>query len=285
MIENVEDAKGELRSPLMLCWTHFYPAGWVTDVDFTPLWMRRHRLFESSVDLWPADECVHPRDMQCAGAYDGARRDKVEARTIRHGGYVPGVEVMGALLGIDWMSEKGLQLSIPQPCLHRAHRLNARPGRGGMSNRDSISYDRAPTHGKPAVPLASDVAARLQAGETLADIAAQCGRTVGTIRQDLLDRGYDSATALPLPPVRVAVRNVARVWAYPEWSDRALCAQSDPEEFFPDNGQSVAKAKAVCRACPVETACLAYALEHDLRFGVWGACTPRERQAIKRGVA
>lgn len=60
-----------------------------------------------------ADECLHPRNMQCAGAYGGARRDKVEARTIRHGGYVPAPEVMSDLLGIDWMSEKGLFLSIP----------------------------------------------------------------------------------------------------------------------------------------------------------------------------
>lgn len=51
--------------------------------------------------------------MQCAGAYGGARRDKVEARTIRKGGYVPGTDVMRELLGTPWMSEKGCQLSIP----------------------------------------------------------------------------------------------------------------------------------------------------------------------------
>jgi hypothetical protein len=53
--------------------------------------MKRHRLFESNVPLWPAGELHHPKDMQCAGAYGGARRDKVEARTIRKGGYVPSV--------------------------------------------------------------------------------------------------------------------------------------------------------------------------------------------------
>lgn len=83
------------------------------DTDGTPLWMRRHRLFESNVALYPAEDCLHPRNMQCAGAYGGARRDKVEARTIRKGGYVPSVSVMADLLGIDWMTEKGLQLSIP----------------------------------------------------------------------------------------------------------------------------------------------------------------------------
>lgn len=113
VIENVEDAKRELRSPLTICWTHLHAAGSVKDEDGTPLWMRRHRLFESNVPLWPAGECVHPRGMQCAGAYGGARRDKVEARTIRKGGYVPSVAVMRDLLGTPWMSEKGCQLSIP----------------------------------------------------------------------------------------------------------------------------------------------------------------------------
>ena len=113
VIENVEDARSELRNPLTLCWTHFYRPGSVVDDDGTPLWMRRHRLFESNVDLWPADECDHPRDMQCAGAYGGARRDKEEARNVRHGGYVPSLDVMRRLLGTPWMSEKGCQLSIP----------------------------------------------------------------------------------------------------------------------------------------------------------------------------
>lgn len=113
VIENVEDAKRELRSPLTICWTHVRKPGSVTDVDGKPLWMKRHRLFESSTDLWPAGLCEHPRDMQCAGAYGGARRDKWEARHVRKGGYVPSVDVMRELLGTPWMSEKGCQLSIP----------------------------------------------------------------------------------------------------------------------------------------------------------------------------
>lgn len=113
IIENVEDAKAELLNPLTLCWSNFRVPGSVLDDDGTPLWMRRHRLFEANFDLWPADECHHPASIQCAGAYGGARRDKVEARTIRKGGYVPSVEVMRELLGTPWMSEKGCQLSIP----------------------------------------------------------------------------------------------------------------------------------------------------------------------------
>lgn len=116
VIENVKSrlTLAELRDPVQLCWTHFREPGDVLDDDGTPLWMRRHRLFESNFPLPSPGACDHRPNMQCAGAYGGARRDKDEARYIRKGGYVPpNPDVMGRLLGIDWMSPKGLQLSIP----------------------------------------------------------------------------------------------------------------------------------------------------------------------------
>jgi WhiB family transcriptional regulator, redox-sensing transcriptional regulator len=67
------------------------------------------------------------------------------------------------------------------------------------------------------------------------------------------------------------------------WRADALCAQTDPEAFFPDKGESPAAAKAVCRACPVTAECLAWALEHDERFGVWGGLSERERRLLRRG--
>lgn len=115
VIENVTSkvTRAELRNPLMLCWTEFRTPGDTIDADGTPLWMRRHRLFESNVPLWGAGGCRHPRGMQCAGAYGGGRRDKWEAKHIRKGGYAPSVEVMRDLLGTPWMSEVGCKLSIP----------------------------------------------------------------------------------------------------------------------------------------------------------------------------
>ena len=35
------------------------------------------------------------------------------------------------------------------------------------------------------------------------------------------------------------------------WQDRALCAQTDPEAFFPEKGGSTREAKRVCRSCEV----------------------------------
>ena len=64
------------------------------------------------------------------------------------------------------------------------------------------------------------------------------------------------------------------------WQDRALCAQTDPEAFFPEKGGSTREAKRVCRSCEVRAECLEYALESDERFGIWGGLSERERRRI-----
>ena len=51
-----------------------------------------------------------------------------------------------------------------------------------------------------------------------------------------------------------------------EWQDQALCAQTDPEAFFPEKGGSTREAKRICQACAVRDECLEYALEHDERI-------------------
>lgn len=68
----------------------------------------------------------------------------------------------------------------------------------------------------------------------------------------------------------------------PEWQDLALCQQTDPEAFFPEKGGSVLAAKQVCGRCEVKGDCLAYALDHDEKFGVWGGLSERERRKLKR---
>ena len=66
------------------------------------------------------------------------------------------------------------------------------------------------------------------------------------------------------------------------WQDRALCAETDPEAFFPEKGGSTREAKRTCRACEVRADCLEYAIEHDERFGIWGGLSERERRRLKR---
>jgi WhiB family redox-sensing transcriptional regulator len=66
------------------------------------------------------------------------------------------------------------------------------------------------------------------------------------------------------------------------WQRDALCAQTDPEAFFPEKGASVRAAKNTCLACPVRTDCLEFALARDERHGVWGGLSERERRRIKK---
>ncbi|GGM34842.1 transcriptional regulator WhiB [Longimycelium tulufanense] len=66
-----------------------------------------------------------------------------------------------------------------------------------------------------------------------------------------------------------------------EWVDRAMCAQTDPDAFFPGKGQNARQIKRVCARCEVRAECLAYALEHDERYGIWGGLSERERRRLK----
>ena len=66
------------------------------------------------------------------------------------------------------------------------------------------------------------------------------------------------------------------------WQDQALCAQTDPEAFFPEKGGSTREAKRICVGCEVKQECLEYALMQDERFGIWGGLSERERRRLKR---
>lgn len=69
-----------------------------------------------------------------------------------------------------------------------------------------------------------------------------------------------------------------------DWQDDALCAQSDPEVFFPEKGGSTREAKTICARCVASDDCLQYALDNDERFGVWGGLSERERRRLHRGL-
>lgn len=66
------------------------------------------------------------------------------------------------------------------------------------------------------------------------------------------------------------------------WQTDALCAQTDPEAFFPEKGGSTRDAKRICTTCDVADRCLEYALQNDERFGIWGGLSERERRKLKR---
>jgi DNA (cytosine-5)-methyltransferase 1 len=128
VIENVEQAIGQMHSPITLCGRMFTLEA--IDEDGEPLVLDRHRLFESNIELKYPPHPRHERDERSVGGvYGGARRakrlpgetlaevaprDRYAAKYERHGGYVPrSKRVQQELLGIDWMSVKGMQESIP----------------------------------------------------------------------------------------------------------------------------------------------------------------------------
>lgn len=83
------------------------------------------------------------------------------------------------------------------------------------------------------------------------------------------------ATQLPIGMIQVDSQ-------YLPWMNDALCAQTDPELFFPQKGGSTRGAKKVCGECDVREQCLGYALASDERFGIWGGKSERERRKLKK---
>lgn len=67
-----------------------------------------------------------------------------------------------------------------------------------------------------------------------------------------------------------------------DWEKAALCSQSDPELFFPEQSGASKKAKEVCGRCPVRAQCLATGLANDERHGIWGGLSTRERHELKK---
>lgn len=67
-----------------------------------------------------------------------------------------------------------------------------------------------------------------------------------------------------------------------DWQERALCADLDPELFYPAKGECAREAKAVCAQCPVRLQCLEYAIANDEKFGIFGGLSERERRVIRK---
>lgn len=65
------------------------------------------------------------------------------------------------------------------------------------------------------------------------------------------------------------------------WTVSALCAQVDPEMWFPEKGGvGYAPARRTCMRCPVRAECLADAMTTETsgeRQGMRGGMTPKQR--------
>lgn len=72
----------------------------------------------------------------------------------------------------------------------------------------------------------------------------------------------------------------------PEWAAHAMCAQTNPDVFFPEKGDSLAEAKRICSLCAVVPECLAWALDVESgtfsSYGVYGGVSAHDRTLMLR---
>lgn len=74
---------------------------------------------------------------------------------------------------------------------------------------------------------------------------------------------------------------VAEMAARPLWHKYAACRGKGPADWFPERGQTLAPALAVCAGCPVADRCRDTALAGGEK-GVWGGLSEVQRRRLRR---
>ena len=67
-----------------------------------------------------------------------------------------------------------------------------------------------------------------------------------------------------------------------DWMRHRNCSKAETNVFFsdPDKVEEVRAAKAICRECKVRKECLAFAITHREKGGVWGGMSEKDRRAL-----
>lgn len=123
-------------------------------------------------------------------------------------------------------------------------------------------------------------------GSRLLDSHGRCGPCAnvavndGTITRRPRDTSTPVVRVITFDPLPVATLTI-------DEKRDAVCAQTDPEAFFPEKGGSTREAKKVCSVCPLRAQqlggngrCLDVAIENGERFGIWGGLSERERRKV-----
>jgi len=74
------------------------------------------------------------------------------------------------------------------------------------------------------------------------------------------------------------------------WRDHALCAGMGNTHFFEFGAGrtvrkvalSIAKAVDICKECSVSVECLRFAVDNDIKHGIWGGLMPKERKGLPK---
>jgi WhiB family redox-sensing transcriptional regulator len=87
--------------------------------------------------------------------------------------------------------------------------------------------------------------------------------------------------------------HVSPAVAEPTWRGAARCRRDNANNFFSpghferkdEKDLREGRARAICRACPVQQACLEYALAVQEPHGIWGGLNELERRRTLRKLA
>lgn len=89
-------------------------------------------------------------------------------------------------------------------------------------------------------------------------------------------RRPESLLVASLRPLKISGREV-------DWTE-ALCRGEEPDWWFVDEYKELRRVTAAaiekCNECPIRGECLEYALENDMKFGVWGGLTSKQRSIL-----
>jgi WhiB family redox-sensing transcriptional regulator len=66
-----------------------------------------------------------------------------------------------------------------------------------------------------------------------------------------------------------------------DWMKHAACKGEDATLFFPERTTPVGAAKLICHGCPVKTDCLEYAMAEQIKHGIWGGLSERQRRELR----
>lgn len=86
----------------------------------------------------------------------------------------------------------------------------------------------------------------------------------------------ERARTVHLPTVRAVGRTALA------WKQEGACFGDNDDTMTPDSHEEQLAVVPRCQLlCPVQEQCLAYALETDQRFGVWGGLTERDLSKLR----
>lgn len=69
-----------------------------------------------------------------------------------------------------------------------------------------------------------------------------------------------------------------------DWVEKAYCKNKPTKNFFPGQGDTTVKKviQETCNNCEVKQPCLNYAIRNNIRYGIWGATSERQRRSLRR---